>query len=493
MSAGETRDREIHLLGEVIDAAVEWRPAEDRRTPPEVLSAVLLCARGHRVDRIVDGADEAMRDPFMVPGEDLLGRLAGLAGEPWGEMGGRREARWVAASVEAAWRSPYSASARALVQATESGAGAATHRQLAVVVRHLLAARSLRGEGAHAAAIAACNEAVAVAERNRHLKALALETRADIFAEIGGAVGERASLLEEDGLFSDLAGGMIEEAGRLEALALDVGPSSSRRAGEILAHASRLIVLLEKRGELAGAQRLYGQFLRCGRHRWVDPGHAYLGTIEERIERLAAPPVSPGDGRRAIRVHQPEHGYAGLDPESVVRVARDIETTVDEVTHLVLLAPVTGRECRFEFDASHGDAETQLAERIVAVAAEQTYKGLSLRTWCGEASAAGGGPGQLFLIVEHGLSEQPLARLAFGVRLSLLGGEVQVSIHAAIQGPSQQAAHLVETLRSLAAQDLAAVSGFETLKDRVIGVVAEAGRTLASRAEARRDDAFEDP
>jgi len=162
----------------------------------DLLQATRLRARGHRVDRIVDGLEEEMRDGSRTPGEATVARLATLGEEPWAELGGWREARWVAASVEAAWRSPSSPAARALLRAAVSGAVGSERRQCAAVVRQLLTAKSLTAAGSHPAAIAACDDAAQLAAGNRHLQALALEMRGDTFREIDDADGEVDSLVK---------------------------------------------------------------------------------------------------------------------------------------------------------------------------------------------------------------------------------------------------------------------------------------------------------
>ena len=493
MNAAESREREIHLLGEFIEAATECGSVSADGARKDLLQATRLRARGHRVDRIVDGLEEEMRDGSRTPGEATVARLATLGEERWAELGGWREARWVAASVEAAWRSPSSPAARALLRAAVSGAVGSEHRQCAGVVRELLTAKSLTAAGSHPAAIAACDDAARLAAGNRHLQALALEMRGDTFREIDDADGEMDSLVDEDRVFANLPGGMVEEAGRLEVLAADVGPSSTRRAGELLAHASRLGVLLTRRGDVAGARRVFGQFLRCGRRHWVDPGQPQLGTIQERLERLNASPISAGDGRRVIRVHEPERGYAGVEAASIGRVVADIETTAGDVVHLVVLAPVTGRECRFSFDPSHGGPETQLMELLVAVVGEREYAGLGLRVWCAESGGDGFHNGEPWLVVEHGSRERSLDGLVFGIRLAVLGAELQVSVYAGVEGSSREMERVVGTLRELAARDLIGIPGFETLKDRVTAALAKAGQALTSRADARRDSEFEDP
>jgi len=487
----ETREREIYLLSEFIAAAEAYDLEPAARPPQGLVRAACLTARRHRVDRVVDGVEEGLRGAPESGGEAELLRLGGLAGEPWRELGAWREARWVAASVEAAWRLA-SPTAVAALREVEAAATDPARRQCAAVVRQLLGARRLKAEGAHAAAIAACDAAATSAAGNRLLQALAVELKSDAFRDIGDAAGEKESLDEEQGLFSDLPGGMVEEAGRLEALATEVGPSSARRAGELLVHASRRAVLSERRGDTEGAREIFRQFVRCGRRHWIDPEQPHLGSIQERMARLEAPPPTASDGRRPIRVHEPDRGYAGLEATSVGRVLSEIEGSAGGAAHLVLLAPITGRECRFAFDPSFGAPETQLTERLTALADEPQFRGLGLGAWLGEENAHGARGGDPVLVVEHGVRERPLDALVFAVRLSVVGADVQVAVHPALKGEAGETRALREVLSGPVATDVQTVPGFETLKDRVIKAVADAGQTLSSRAEARRADEHED-
>lgn len=486
-------ERKIQVLGEAVEAFGEYSALQGEGDVKDLFRSAQLLARGYRVDRTLDAVEETLRDEATTPDDAGLARLEALGGEPWVELGGWRETRWVAASVEAAWRRGLSAPVQALLRTAATCAAGQSRRQCAAVVRELVSARSLKAEGAHPAAIAACEEAVRLATGSPHLEALALETKADTFGEIGDPAGEAASLLEEDRVFATLPGGMVGEAGRQDAMSRVVGPSSKRRTGELLAHASRLAVLLTKAGDTVGARRVLEQFRRCGRREWVDPARPELGSVEERLQRLDTRSKVPYEGKTPITVHEPERGYAGLDFESVERVLREVEASEAGSVHLIVLAEVPCREMRFCFDPSLGTADAQLAGRLGVVMAEPDCASLGLRVWPARAKSRGAGKGSDWLVVEHGSPESPVAGLVFGVCLSILGSEVQVSLYAALAGLSRDVQALAEALRGGLARDLAAIPGYETLKDRVNGALAVAGRTLSSRAEARRDDGIEDP
>lgn len=484
MTAITDAARDLVTLDELEEAIDGFLPgAEQRREPAGARDAAQLAlvrCRELRVERTVAGAREA-----LVAGEggarEWVARLARLAPGPWSQVRAELQEEWSLACLAVAVHREDE-EGEALLAVASSAVQSETLRTSIQRVRLLLQSRRWLREGSPGTAIAASRE---VEGGPVEVRALALETVAEAFRMLGDVERERQALEQWAELFAEFPGGPCEQAGRLGLGREESGPAAERRKQAVLGCQSRRARLAEAADEQEAADVIFKQFMDCGYHDWVDPSEPGLGTIRQRANRLRDRTAGSGpEGKpQEFRLHEVKRPFHDLvaeeDVEALIGALRSCYADEPQV---VLLVRAETKENKFRHDRGLGVAGEQLCGVVSEIALESSWAELSLRArlvW----SVSEAGRSQIMLI-EHGVTEPTLSDLVFAVRLAVIGDSLEVSIFTAVAGNFGGPASDLAGLAALVRTDLAGLPGFEVLRDRIVGIVVEAGRRVANRATA---------
>ena len=368
--------------------------------------------------------------------------------------------------AQAIWRNQYASYRETFIKAARE---LDTNQACAIYLAMtdlLLKGNDALAQGDSAEAIGYCR-ALLNTDGPVPLKVLGWELLSEAFHATGDTEREIDSLEQWVGLIENMSGGPCHEAIRAKLSRSVPALRGASRHDELLTCYSRLARHYESdTAKRPKAGKIYDEFVDWGLASWTEPFAPGLGSIRERLARLAGFGVADDAGMEAesIIVFEPKRTYGRIDREEMETLFSSLSSLPTGCAAAFLVHRVELRECHYRFPRQGGDPVTQFQNSL-----QNVLQGNESTLFCVRlVSAEIHSDHQRCLLLSHEETTRDIENLSFCIFLTPVGHTLDLKALCLYLCPSLVSSAEQDRLFALLSRDPEDLNGYTALESQLV-------------------------